>query len=272
MSNRPKNPANGPTKKPSGTPATRPTAGRPTAGNVRITPTRPQARRGVPPPPPPNNMTRNLMIGGVLLAGIIALALLFVTNNAGTPTAAATPTASTSAAAAVGAPGANNNTPSVAGAAGVPNPVAATGSDTKGAIALVQTTKGNFKIQLFSDPAVTGTVKNFTDKVKSGYFDGKIFHRVEGFVIQGGDPTGSGSGGGNIPGEYSKHSFVTGAVGMASTASRAAQVNDSQWFVVKTDSLSLDDKYDIFGHVIEGMDVVNQIAIGDKMTKITMQP
>ena len=138
--------------------------------------------------------------------------------------------------------------------------------------ALVETSKGNFKIQLFSDPATKGTVKNFTDKVGSGYFNDKTFHRVEDWVIQGGDPLGTGSGGGDIPGEYSAHSFVTGAVGMASTASHAAKVNDSQWFVVKKDSKFLDNNYDIFGQVIEGMDVVNKIAIGDKMTKITMQP
>ena len=257
MSNRPKNPANGPAKKPSGSPSNRPTA-----SNVRIAPTRPQARRGVPPPPPPNNMTRNLMIGGVLLAGIIALAILFFTTNAGTPPAAGTlaTTVPTTGVAAVGAPGANNNT------------AGTTGEGTKGAIALVETPKGNFKIQLFSDPATAGTVKNFTDKVSSSYFNDKTFHRVEDWVIQGGDPLGTGTGGGDIPGEYSKHSFVTGAVGMASTGAHAAKVNDSQWFVVKKDSAFLDNNYDIFGQVIEGMDVVNKIAIGDKMTKITMQP
>ncbi len=245
MSNRPKNPANGPTKKPSGTPATRPTA-----GNVRIAPTRPQAnRRGAPPPPSPPNMTPYL-IGGLLLVGALVLAFLLLNNNS------------------------NNNTTAgpAASGAGVANLVAATGIGTKGAIALVETPKGNFKIQLFSDPATAGTVKNFTDKVGSGYFNAKTFHRVEDWVIQGGDPLGTGSGGGDIPGEYSAHSFVTGAVGMASTASHAAQVNDSQWFVVKKDSTFLDNNYDIFGHVIEGMDVVNKIAIGDKMTKITMQP
>ncbi len=263
MSNRPTNPAGGPAKKPSGNPAGRPTSARPAdKGSVRIAPTRPQAaRRGAPlPPPPANNMTRYLMIGGVLLLGVIALAFLLLNNNSGTtPAAGATSTTAPAAGApAAGAPGASNG--------------GATGTGTKGAIALVETAKGNFKIQLFNDPATKGTVKNFTDKAGSGYFDGKVFHRVEDWVIQGGDPTGTGTGGGSIPGEYSAHSFVNGAVGMASTASHAAQVNDSQWFVVKKDSTFLDNNYDIFGQVIEGMDVVNKIAIGDKMTKITMQP
>lgn len=228
MSNRPSNP-NGPAKKPSGPPAKPTTTNRPTTGNVRIAPTRPQAnRRGAPPPTPlPTNMTPYL-IGGLLLVGALVLAFLFLNNNNGGKAAAGT--------------------------------------------ALVETSKGNFKIQLFSDPATKGTVKNFTDKVGSGYFNDKTFHRVEDWVIQGGDPLGTGSGGGDIPGEYSQHSFVNGAVGMASTASHAAKVNDSQWFVVKKDSKFLDNNYDIFGQVIEGMDVVNKIAIGDKMTKITMQP
>ena len=75
-----------------------------------------------------------------------------------------------------------------------------------------------------------------------------------------------------MPGEYSTHSFVRGAVGMASTGSHSPTVNDSQWFVCKKDSQFLDNNYVNFGMVTDGMDVVDKIAIGDPMTKITMTP
>ena len=70
---------------------------------------------------------------------------------------------------------------------------------------MVETPKGTFKIKLFTDdPAVKGAVDNFRNKVASGYFDGKIFHRVEDWVVQGGDPLGNGTGGGDMPGEYTR--------------------------------------------------------------------
>src|SRR5438093_17863 len=90
-----------------------------------------------------------------------------------------------------------------------PTPRSAPGSAT-----VVETTKGTFKIHLFTDdPSVKGTVKNFQDKVTSGFYNGKTFHRVEDWVIQGGDPKGDGTGGGTMPAEYNARSFKAGAVG-----------------------------------------------------------
>ncbi|HUS13761.1 MAG TPA: peptidylprolyl isomerase [Chloroflexia bacterium] len=261
-SNRPRNTSS---QKP-GAGGNRP-AGRPTASNVRVSPTRPQAaaRRGAPPPPPPRNSLLPLLLGGglaILILGGLYFAFLMPKAPDATPTPA---------------PGAVTiPTPDAGGSTGaVATPAAANLTPAGGdAIAVVETSKGSFKIQLFTDdPVVRGTVENFRNKATSGYFNGKTFHRVEDWVIQGGDPTGTGSGGGNIPGEYSaSHSFVRGAVGMASTAGHAAEVNDSQWFVTKKDSSFLDGNYAIFGQVIDGLDVVDKIAIGDTMTKITMQP
>jgi cyclophilin family peptidyl-prolyl cis-trans isomerase len=137
---------------------------------------------------------------------------------------------------------------------------------------LVETNKGAFKIQLYTDPAdkVVDVVRNFANKAKSGYFNGKTFHRVEDWVVQGGDPAGNGSGGGSITAEYNDKPFVRGAVGVASTAGGGPQINDSQWFVVKTDSTFLNGQYSNFGQVVEGMDVVDKLAIGDVMTKVTV--
>jgi cyclophilin family peptidyl-prolyl cis-trans isomerase len=137
---------------------------------------------------------------------------------------------------------------------------------------VVETTKGTFKVQFYTDPAdkVVDVVRNFADKARSGTFNGRTFHRVEDWVIQGGDPLGTGTGGGSISAEYNQKPFLRGAVGVASTAGGGSQINDSQWFVVKTDATYLNGQYSNFGQVVEGMDVVDKIVKGDKMTKVTV--
>lgn len=137
---------------------------------------------------------------------------------------------------------------------------------------IVETAKGTIKIQLYTDPAdgVENVVRNFADKAKAGYFDGLTFHRVEDWVVQGGDPSGNGTGGQSIPAQYNQKPFKRGAVGVASTAGGGPTINDSQWFVVKTDSDFLNGQYTNFGQVVEGMDVVDKLAVGDKMTKVTV--
>jgi cyclophilin family peptidyl-prolyl cis-trans isomerase len=137
---------------------------------------------------------------------------------------------------------------------------------------IVETAKGTIKIQLYTDPAdgVEKVVRNFTDKARAGYFDGLIFHRVEDWVVQGGDPLGNGTGGGDIPSQYNQKPFKRGAVGVASTAGAGPTINDSQWFVVKIDADYLNGQYSNFGQVVEGMDVVDKLAVGDKMTKVTV--
>jgi cyclophilin family peptidyl-prolyl cis-trans isomerase len=242
-----------PTKngKPSAT-TTRP-APKPQPAGTRVRPVRPQ---NAPPPTatPPNRLPAILIGGGAVLVALILLSTRFLNTP---PKDTTGTTGSTGGAVTTPAAGSSGNT----GAVGT------------GSTAVVETPKGTFKIKLFTDdPAVKGAVDNFRNKVAGGYFDGKIFHRVEDWVIQGGDPLGNGTGGGDMPGEYTSHPFVLGAVGMASTASHAPMVNDSQWFVCKTDCQFLNNNYVIFGQVTEGMDVVNKIAIGDTMTKITMQP
>jgi cyclophilin family peptidyl-prolyl cis-trans isomerase len=111
------------------------------------------------------------------------------------------------------------------------------------------------------------TIENFRVKAASGFYDGKIFHRVEDWVVQTGDPhcsptggTGCGSGGGSMSGEYNTRPFVRGSVGMAAPSSHAALVNDSQWFVLKADRSQLNNNYPNFGEVTEGMDVVDKLV------------
>ncbi|TMG36013.1 MAG: hypothetical protein E6H94_08185 [Chloroflexi bacterium] len=96
------------------------------------------------------------------------------------------------------------------------------------------------------------------------------FHRVEDWVVQGGDPLGNGTGGGKVPSEYNDLPFVLGAVGIARGQDPAIN-NDSQWFVVKKDSSFLNNQYTNFGLVTAGMDVIMGIKIGDRIKSIKIE-
>jgi len=125
---------------------------------------------------------------------------------------------------------------------------------------------GVIKLEL-DEKAAPITVKNFTDLVNKGFYDGLIFHRViSGFMIQGGDPNGVGTGGSgkNIVGEFASNGFKNpikherGVISMA----RAMNPNSasSQFFIMHEDAFYLDGQYAAFGKVVEGMDVVDRIA------------
>ena len=125
---------------------------------------------------------------------------------------------------------------------------------------------GVIKLELYPDVAPI-TVENFVSLAKDGFYDGLIFHRViKGFMIQGGDPEGNGTGGSgkNIKGEFALNgvennlSHVRGVISMA----RAKNVNSasSQFFICHADSTFLDGQYAAFGKVIEGIEVVDEIA------------
>lgn len=134
--------------------------------------------------------------------------------------------------------------------------------------ASVKTNKGTVKIELF--PEVTPfTVYNFVKLSEKGYYNGTMFHRVvPNFVIQGGDPTGTGNGGPgySIRSEFSQLNFFTGAVGMASSGK---DTEGSQWFITHSPQLHLDARYTLFGIVVDGQDVVDKTQIGDKIESIT---
>lgn len=125
---------------------------------------------------------------------------------------------------------------------------------------------GTITVELDADAAPI-TVQNFLDLADSGFYDGLTFHRImEGFMIQGGDPEGTGMGGSDktIKGEFSANgvenplSHTRGAISMA--RSSAMDSASSQFFIVQKDSTFLDGQYACFGHVTDGMDVVDAIA------------
>jgi len=128
---------------------------------------------------------------------------------------------------------------------------------------------GSFTFTLRADKAPQ-TVERFAGKARSGFYDNLTFHRVEDWVVQGGDPKGTGTGGERVPSEYNDLSFKLGAAGIARGQDPAFN-NDSQWFVVKKDSTFLDKQYTNFGQVTAGMDVVAGIKIGDRIKKVTVE-
>ena len=127
---------------------------------------------------------------------------------------------------------------------------------------------GSFTIALRADKAPK-TVANFVAKATAGFYDGKTFHRVEDWVVQGGDPDGTGRGGGKMPSELNDLPFAKGAVGIARGPDIKVN-NDAQWFVVKTDASWLNNQYTNFGQVTAGQDVANGIRVGDKIKRITL--
>jgi len=123
----------------------------------------------------------------------------------------------------------------------------------------LETSMGTIKLELDGDKAPR-TVTQFLENVTGGKYDGLTFHRImKGFMIQGGDPNGNGTGGKEIPFEKTDISHVRGVISMAASQAGVTQ-SDMQFFIMQEDATSLDGRYAAFGKVIDGMDVVDKIA------------
>lgn len=138
-------------------------------------------------------------------------------------------------------------------------------------IANIHTSKGLMKVELFEKDA-PGTVKNFVDLIQKGFYNGLTFHRViPNFVIQGGCPQGTGTGGPGykikceLDGENQHHDR-----GVLSMAHAGKDTGGSQFFIChsRTNTAHLDRKHTCFGKVVEGLDVIDQISQGDEIQKI----
>lgn len=137
-------------------------------------------------------------------------------------------------------------------------------NDNEILVAQINTSMGDIEIQLFPDKAPK-TVENFVGLAGKNYYDGIIFHRViDDFMIQGGDPTGSGSGGQSYFGGSFNDEFHPdlkhNEPGILSMANAGPNTNGSQFFITLVPTPWLDGKHSIFGKVIEGMDVVEAIG------------
>ncbi len=135
--------------------------------------------------------------------------------------------------------------------------------------AVIITSKGKIEFEIL--PSSAKSASNFIFLAREGFYDGLTFHRVEpGFVIQGGDPLGNGTGG---PGYKFEDEPVTlpYAKGIVAYANSGPNTNGSQFFIMLADQAGLPPKYNIFGKVILGQEVVDQIRVGDVMQKMTIE-
>ena len=135
----------------------------------------------------------------------------------------------------------------------------------------IHTAKGDIVFRFFADDAPSHSAA-FIKLTRAGFYDGLTFHRVEpGFVIQGGDPQGDGTGGPgyHLDAEFNERPHHRGVVAMA----RASNPNSagSQFYITLDEARFLDRQYTVFGEVAEGMDVVDQIRKGDVMEKVTVE-
>lgn len=135
----------------------------------------------------------------------------------------------------------------------------------------IKTVHGDIVFKLLKETAPITTAR-FEELAKEGFYNGLVFHRViPGFVVQGGDPTGTGAGGSGkkIKAEFSDLKHIKGTVAMA----RARDVNsaDSQFYFSLGEHPHLDGKYTIFGKVVEGIDVLDKIQKGDKMLSVSLE-
>ena len=136
--------------------------------------------------------------------------------------------------------------------------------------ATLHTSEGAIELELYPDDAPK-TVENFVKLSREGFYEGVIFHRViPDFMIQGGDPTGTGMGG---PGyefedEFNQHPVARGALAMANAG---PNTNGSQFFITHIATDWLDGKHTVFGQVRTGQDVVNAVKQGDTINSITIE-
>jgi peptidyl-prolyl cis-trans isomerase B (cyclophilin B) len=147
-------------------------------------------------------------------------------------------------------------------------------------IATIETEKGDIVLELFASDVPT-TVNNFVFLAHEGFYNGTTFHRViPGFMVQGGDPTGTGRGnpGYTFADEFTGHTHVAGALSMANSG---PNTNGCQFFITYTPQHGLDGKHSVFGQVIEGFDVLQSLTprdpsrnpdfIGDRVIRITIE-
>jgi cyclophilin family peptidyl-prolyl cis-trans isomerase len=137
--------------------------------------------------------------------------------------------------------------------------------------AVIQTTRGRIKFKFYSKDAPR-TVRREIELIRQGFYNGLTFHRVvQGFVVQGGDPTGTGTGGSGVkqPAEFNTRKHIAGTVAMARAADPHSA--DSQFYIALDTHPHLDQQYTVFGQVVEGIEVAQQIQVGDRMTTVTLE-
>lgn len=137
--------------------------------------------------------------------------------------------------------------------------------------ATIKTVHGNIVFKFYPDKA-PNTVNRIVELIKSGFYDGLIFHRVvPNFVVQGGDPTGNGTGGSGkkLKAEFNDIQHIRGTVAMARASDPDSA--DSQFYIALTTLPHLDGSYTVFGQVVEGMELLEKIQVGDKILSLVVE-
>ena len=136
-------------------------------------------------------------------------------------------------------------------------------------VATIKTDRGDIRLELFREQ-VPNTVQNFVELTEKGYYNGLTFHRViPDFMIQGGCPEGTGTGGPGYQFEDEFHPDLRhSGPGILSMANAGPNTNGSQFFITHVATPHLDDRHSVFGKVIEGQDVVDSVVGGDRMTEV----
>jgi cyclophilin family peptidyl-prolyl cis-trans isomerase len=131
-------------------------------------------------------------------------------------------------------------------------------------VAVFNTEEGDIRVELFADK-VPNTVNNFVFLAREGYYDGTVFHRViPDFMVQGGDPTGTGMGGPGYKFKDEFHASLThDGPGILSMANAGANTNGSQFFITHVATPWLNNKHSVFGKVVEGLDNLMKIKVRD---------
>ena len=137
---------------------------------------------------------------------------------------------------------------------------------------IIKTVHGSISFKLYPKKA-PNTVTRIIELTQQGFYDGIIFHRVvPNFVIQGGDPTGTGTSGSgkNLKAEFNDVQHIKGTVAMA--RSQDFDSADSQFYIALTTLPHLDKSYTVFGQVVEGLEILEKVVQGDKIITMTFQP
>lgn len=206
----------------------------------------------------------------VLIAGIIG-ALFYLRNQpteATTAPVAETQPAATEAPVDAAAP-ATAETPATP--AGTEPDLSVDASGLSKSTAVITTPHGVIKFKFYPKDAPK-TVERIVELIQQGFYNGLSFHRVvPGFVVQGGDPRGDGTGGSGqkLTAEFNSRRHIEGTVAMA--RAQDPDSADSQFYIALAPQPHLDRNYTVFGQVVEGMDVVKKLQVGDKMTTIAIQ-
>jgi cyclophilin family peptidyl-prolyl cis-trans isomerase len=210
---------------------------------------------------------RIVKIGIAVLVSLgIAAGVIFSNHNAKSPDPSTPPAAAVNPAATEAAPA----TP----ATEVPSAVVDLAVDASGlskTTVVIEAPQGKIKYKFYSKDAEK-TVLRMVELIQKGFYNGLKFHRVvPGFVIQGGDPVGDGTGGSGqkLKAEFNGRRHIEGTVAMA--RSQDPDSADSQFYISLGTHPHLDRSYTVFGQVIEGMDIAKKIQMGDAMTKVYLE-